>query len=104
MDLDDKYGAYDKELAALKAQSADTLDRLRDHQSILAQHQTALDMLMGHGLDHNKRLSAVEKLLLRYDSLLQVHCTTTDESIAYLRADVNDTRAKLSQDLPELRR
>ncbi len=70
MDLDDKCGAYDKELAALKAQSVDTLDRLHDHQSIPAQHQTALNMLTGHGLDHDKRLSTVEKLLLHYDLLL----------------------------------
>jgi hypothetical protein len=103
-DLDKKYAAFDTDLAALKAKSTDTLGRLLDHQTILTQHQTAIDMLTEHDLNHDKRLSDIEKLLLRHDSLLQGHHTKTDESIASLRADVNDTRAKLTQDLPEIRR
>ncbi len=103
-DLDKKYAAFDTDLAALKAKSTNMLGCLLDHQTILTQHQTAINMLTEHDLYHDKRLSDIEKLLLHHDSLLQGHCTKTDESIASLCANVNNTGAKLTQDLPEIRR
>jgi hypothetical protein len=101
-DLDEKYVAFDMDLAALKAKSMDTLGHLLDHQTILTQHQTAIDMLTEHDLNHDKQLSDVEELLLCHDSLLQGHHTKTDKSIASLHADINNTRAKLTQDLPKI--
>jgi hypothetical protein len=59
-------------------------------------------MLTEHGLDHNKWLTAVKKLLLRYDSLLLGHHNKMGKSIKTLCANVNQTQAKLTQDLPDI--
>ncbi len=61
-------------------------------------------MLTEHGLDHDNRLSAIKKLLLRYDSLLQANHNKTEESIASLCTNVNKIQAELTQDLLDIRR
>jgi hypothetical protein len=103
-DLDAKYAAIDKDLDDLKSQSRSTLDRLCDHQTIMAQQQSSIDLLTEQGLARDKCLSELATHLLRSESHLQGHRTKTDESLASLRTDVNDTRARLTVELPDIRR
>ena len=87
-------------LSQMEEHLLDKIDSFNDLRTDANDHERRLVTLKSAVTDHSLRLSALTSNLLIQESVIKGYKDTNDTTLATLRTDVNDTRAKF----PELRR
>jgi len=104
LSMDEREQRHVASMSQMEARLLATIDvsngKLGDLRRDVNDHERQLFHLKSDVTDHNKCLSDLNSDLLTQDSLLKGYRTTNNYTVATLRTDVNDTRARI----PELRR